>query len=136
MTVLALMTVLGQYWWASNLGVCVAEDAASSPTLTSLRELLQAMPLEELFIEWRALEHGVEIPSDVRHAFAAARVRALVLDELECRDHVGFRRWLNGGAVDRPDQHIRDDQDLGPVSQLCVQAEEDEYAVGPSGRLS
>lgn len=110
MTVLVLLTVLGQRWWASNLSGGQADETAESPRLAPLRQVLQTMSLDALLHEWRALEHGAGIPSDARHTRAAVPVRALLLDELERRDRVGFRQWLEEGAVDPPGVHLREDR--------------------------
>ncbi len=112
MTVLALLAYVGNSWWATNLDVDPAGDATEPAAARSLRQRLRRMPLEDVFREWQAMQHGTGVPPDARHMFAAAQVRSLVLDELEHRDPVGFGCWLGDGAVDPPEHHIRGDQGL------------------------
>lgn len=112
--VLGLLTVVGT-GWLNSLPV----DATSAPTARppqaggepSLRDLLNTVPLETVFDEWRALQQDLDArsrPSDP----AVARARALLLDEMQRRDPAGFSTWLAGGATEPPDGYISDDQGL------------------------
>ena len=112
-TVLLLLALVGNHWWAHNLTVS-ADPSVTRPAVGGpLREWLAGEPVESLFREWRALQPE-RLPVDARHVGAAAQVRSLLLDELERRDPVGFGRWLSEGAVAPPEQHIRGDQ--GPAA--------------------
>jgi len=110
MAVLGLLAYVGNAWWAATLDVDPAARATEAAVARSLREGLRRMPLQALFREWRAMQHGAGLPRDARHLLAAAHVRSLVLDELEHRDPEGFGRWLADGADGPPDEHIRGDQ--------------------------
>ena len=78
----------------------------------SLQELLRSVPLEVLFTEWQAAQERTAGRSCSRHAAPGVQARALLLDELERRDPVGFSSWLEEGAVAPPEHHIHDDHGL------------------------
>ncbi len=85
----------------------LAAGPAGEPDLPALRELLPALPTARLLQEWQATGHLLR---SHRHHAAAAEVRALLLDELSCRDPGGVAEWLTAGS-DSPADFIRSDRD-------------------------
>lgn len=110
-TVLVLLTIVGNYRMHRVSGR-TPPAATRIGGACSYMELLQVMPLETVFSEWRALQRGVGIPPGEHHGPDVVQVRALLLDEMQRRDPVGFGRWLDDGAVADPGQHIQGDQGL------------------------
>jgi hypothetical protein len=110
-TVLVLVTIVGNYR-VSTLDVPVPAGATRPGGATSYAELLRVMSLDTVLSEWRALGHGVGLPSGQHHRPDVSQLRALLLDEMQRRDPAGFRRWLDDGAEDDPAEHIDGDQDL------------------------
>jgi hypothetical protein len=104
-TVLVLLAVVADDWWRSSLDVTAVRGTEPAAARSSRRQL-RRMPLETLFKEWRAVQHGALGPPEARHLLAAAQVRALVRDELERRDPLGFGCWMADGAVGPPEQHL------------------------------
>lgn len=110
-TLLVLMSIVGNYRM-NELAVLARTDATSAGGAASYAELLHVMSLDTVFREWRALEPGVGIPSGDQHGPDVMQVRALLLDEMQRRDPVGFGRWSDDGAADDPERHIQVDRGL------------------------
>jgi hypothetical protein len=105
-TVLMGLLVLGPFligdWMAAAAGPAERMD------VTALKELLPALATTQLRQQWRATEDLLRSP---RHHVVAAEVRALLLDELSCRDPEGVAAWLAAGS-DSPAAFIRSGRDL------------------------
>lgn len=109
--VLGLVIIVGASWVNSLAAganpVSTVQEAGGDG---SLSELLQVLPLETVFNEWRDLQEHPD--SRCGPSNADAGVRALLLDEMQRRDPAGFAEWLSDGATDSPERHIRGDQGL------------------------
>jgi hypothetical protein len=110
-TLLVLMSIVGNYRM-NELAVRARADATGAGGAESYAELLHVVSLDTVFGEWRALEEGVAIRTGEEHGPDVMQVRALLLDEMQRRDPVGFGRWLDDGAADDPERHIQVDRGL------------------------
>jgi hypothetical protein len=110
-TVLVLVTLVGNYR-VHQLPVLAPADPTRAGGAASYAELLRVMPLETVCTEWRALARGVGVPDHQRSSQDVAHVRALLLDEMQRRDPVGFDRWWREGAVGDPERHLQDGHGL------------------------
>lgn len=115
LSLLALAVASWVHEFSTDFGTAPRSRAVTD--LDVLQEMLHVVPLEVLFSEWRAAQADPTAGSDDRAdpgaaTQACARIRAMLLDEMERRDATGFKRWLEQGATDPPDGYIRDDQGL------------------------
>lgn len=80
--------------------------------ISSLRDLLRALPVDELLHEWRWTRS--RLPTDTH---VALQVRELLLEEIQRRDPTGFREWLLDGIEHDPEHHIRGDGSDGSAAR-------------------
>lgn len=111
LTVLVLLVIVGSDR-LKDVNVRPPTGATGTGDASSYVDLLRVMPLELVFSEWRALERGGSVLPGEPRGPDVVQVRALLLDEMQRRDPVGFGRWLHDGAVDDPEQHIQGDHGL------------------------
>ena len=76
-----------------------------------VRRMLSAMPTEMVLEEWRGTQGRLHAGTGDR--LWNARLRELLIDELETRDPVGTSCWLSAGPDEPPDRYIRGELDLG-----------------------
>lgn len=112
--VLTLLCTVAGAGWTHALGTEVAGPRPQAPSqlseveLASVRNLLGALPIEELLHEWRWSRRRLRTDPH-----RAVQLRDLLLEELEQRDPAGFRAWLRDGLEQDPGQHIRGDDAAG-----------------------
>jgi hypothetical protein len=112
---LALSAAAGVTWLASFPAESRAGTEAFAVRVKaeqSLRQVLRALPLDELFAEWRRAHapgtaRGSEFPMEIR-------MRQLLIDEMQRRDPAGTARWLREGPGEPPDGYIRGRRDGPP----------------------
>ena len=89
-------------------------ETASAPEAGTLSPpaRIERMPIDELCSAWRNSFLLVRAGSSPSVIEQIAKVRCRYLDELERRDPIGFRRWIDSGAraAGDPSRFIRDDR--------------------------
>ena len=85
---------------------------AAAPAMPSA---IARMPTAQLCWAWRTSYLALQTTTDARSLDRLAAMRRCYLDELEHRDPVGFRRWLDSGAraPSDPLRYIRTDAEPG-----------------------
>ena len=115
--VLTLLCTVAGVGWAHALG---SDDAGPRPQepsrlpdaeLSSLRDLLGALPVDELLHEWRWSKQRLRTDPH-----RAVQLRDLLLEEIQQRDPAGFRAWLLDGLERDPGDHIRGDDAGGTMT--------------------
>jgi hypothetical protein len=108
--VLTLLCTVAGVGWAHALGPEAVGPRPQAPPrlpdaeLSSLRELLRALPVDELLHEWRWSRRRLRTDPH-----GAVQFRDLLLEEIQQRDPTGFRAWLLDGLEQDPERHIRGD---------------------------
>jgi hypothetical protein len=109
--VLMLLGVLAIMGSACDPG---RRDAAPGVEAALLRELVHGCPTSDLLDEWRSSAADLVAVDPERRA-AAIALRAVLLEEMSCRDPDGVERWLRDDAGAPPDRHIRGDSGPRPA---------------------
>ena len=68
------------------------------------REVVQALPTDVLFAEWRSTRASDGVRDN--EFLLEIRIRELLIDEMQRRDPAGTVRWLGEGPEDPPDGYI------------------------------
>lgn len=114
---LTLLCTVAGVGWAHALVPDAVDPGPHAPQrlpeaeLSSLRDLLGALPLEELLHEWRWSRQRLRTDPH-----RAVQLRELLLEEIQQRDPRGFRAWLLDGLERDPGHHIRGDDAGGATT--------------------
>lgn len=105
--VVILLTTLISIDWIAQVSrrpvpAVAPRREAPDPGQSSLRPLLERLPLRDLLDEWRCT--GAGLPVDGSPSVLA---RELLLEEIQRRDPGGFGRWLDAGLGKDPRHYIR-----------------------------
>jgi hypothetical protein len=73
-------------------------DVLAAVTLPASSTLVADMATEELCVAWRRSYHQLVLATDEPARRLVVQRRQDFLDEIERRDGLGFRRWLDSGA--------------------------------------
>ena len=79
----------------------VIDPSADEPTL---RAAVHGLTNEELVSAWCSSDHRLSGETDASRLGAMVALRSLMLDEVERRSPMRYRRWLRRGG---PSQHSR-----------------------------
>lgn len=85
---------------------------APDPGQSSLRPLLERLPLDDLLDEWRCTGGGLAVAGS-----PSVPARELLLEEIQRRDPVGFGRWLDAGLGKDPRHFIRGEDSTLPTAE-------------------
>ena len=115
--VLTLLCAVAGVGWARALAPeAVGPRPQEPPRLPdaedcSLRDLLGALPVDELLHEWRWSKERLRTDPH-----SAVQLRDLLLEEIQQRDPAGLRAWLLDGLERDPGDHIRGDDAGGAMT--------------------
>ncbi|MGY1667660.1 hypothetical protein [Geodermatophilus sp. SYSU D00696] len=114
--VILLTTLIGINWIAQvsrqPVPAVAPRREALDPGQSSLRALLERLPLHDLLDEWRCTGAGPAVAGS-----PSVPARELVLEEIQRRDPGGFRRWLDAGLGTDPRHFIRGEDSPLPTAE-------------------